>query len=216
MASAVSRIKETSGGDKIRFPFDSTKNLIKRILVNVKFLNDQQGVHNIIAPVGVAFIKSMKQRPVFEHIPKLEDTAKYLFDHDGRHPGNAGTYLSACVLFATLFHQSPVGLTNTDKDVNKDLDSFIKRIAWESVMDSFDYTNLASVTPKISRSADNQNVFYTSKKYKAYQWYMDGAPVQNATKYKYTPDADCHEENCWVVTMDKQGYLYKSFPVMLK
>ena len=33
-----------------------------------------------------------------------------LFDGDGSHPAPAGTYLTACVLYATLFHASPEGL----------------------------------------------------------------------------------------------------------
>jgi len=33
-----------------------------------------------------------------------------LFEGDGSHPAPAGTYLTACVLYATLFHASPEGL----------------------------------------------------------------------------------------------------------
>ncbi len=207
---------EKSGGDKVRFPFDSTPKLIRRLLANVKYLNDQPGVHNVIAPIGVAFLKAMQQRPVMELIPKPDDTAKYLFDHDGRHPGNGGTYLAACVLFATIFHQSPVGVTNTDKDVKPELDTFIKKVAWEAVMDSFKYTNLASVTPEIKKSKKNENLLYTSKKYVTYQWFVDCNPVHGATTYQYIPGPDVHGLECWVETLDKKGSFYKSFPVMIK
>jgi hypothetical protein len=33
-----------------------------------------------------------------------------LYDADGSHPSIAGSYLAACVLFATLFGESPAGI----------------------------------------------------------------------------------------------------------
>jgi hypothetical protein len=35
-----------------------------------------------------------------------------LYDTDGSHPSLAGSYLAACVLFATLFGESPVGIAS--------------------------------------------------------------------------------------------------------
>jgi hypothetical protein len=35
-----------------------------------------------------------------------------LYDRDGSHPSIAGSYLAACVLFATLFGESPVGIAS--------------------------------------------------------------------------------------------------------
>jgi hypothetical protein len=37
-----------------------------------------------------------------------------LWQSDGVHPTLAGTYLAACVFYATIFHQSPVGLSYRD------------------------------------------------------------------------------------------------------
>jgi hypothetical protein len=34
-----------------------------------------------------------------------------LWQSDGSHPNEAGTYLAACVFYATLFQQSPEGLS---------------------------------------------------------------------------------------------------------
>ncbi|HWI71280.1 MAG TPA: hypothetical protein VNT55_04960, partial [Baekduia sp.] len=52
-----------------------------------------------VAPVGVAWAQA------------LQDTAlPSLFDPDGNHPSVAGTYLAACVFYATIFGRSPEGL----------------------------------------------------------------------------------------------------------
>jgi hypothetical protein len=42
------------------------------------------------------------------------DPATALWQADGSHPSNAGTYLVACVLYARLFHASPVGIADTE------------------------------------------------------------------------------------------------------
>jgi hypothetical protein len=52
-----------------------------------------------VAPAGVAW-----QVAVAQHL------GTPLWDGDGSHPALAGTYLTACVLYATLFHASPEGL----------------------------------------------------------------------------------------------------------
>lgn len=65
-----------------------------------------------VVPVGLAWEKARKINP---HLP--------LYDQDQSHPSSLGTYLSACVFFAVLTNQSPVGLPNrlitTDKDGEK-------------------------------------------------------------------------------------------------
>ncbi|MBZ0165402.1 MAG: hypothetical protein K8I00_01255, partial [Candidatus Omnitrophica bacterium] len=53
----------------------------------------------MIAPVGEAFAQVLDTR---------EDIS--LFQRDGRHPSTAGTYLAACVIYATIFQKSPYGL----------------------------------------------------------------------------------------------------------
>jgi hypothetical protein len=52
-----------------------------------------------VAAVGEAWEAAMAQDPALP-----------LWDSDGEHPALAGSYLAACVLYATLFHQSPEGL----------------------------------------------------------------------------------------------------------
>src|SRR5438067_1224401 len=52
-----------------------------------------------VAPVGVAW-STVRNQP-----------HPGLWQDDGSHPTAAGTYLAACVFYATIFHQSPRGLT---------------------------------------------------------------------------------------------------------
>lgn len=52
-----------------------------------------------LAPAGIAFMRCYAQHPEIE-----------LWDEDLSHPSQAGTYLAACVFYATLYEQSPEGL----------------------------------------------------------------------------------------------------------
>jgi hypothetical protein len=60
-----------------------------------------------IIPVGIAWQNARKQKP---GIP--------LYDDDGSHPSQLGTYLSACVFFTALTGKSPKGLPNEIKIKN--------------------------------------------------------------------------------------------------
>lgn len=71
-----------------------------------------QTLEAIIIPVGPAWAKARKLRPDLR-----------LYDPDGSHPSNIGTYLTACVMYATLTGASPAGLPHRliseDKDGEK-------------------------------------------------------------------------------------------------
>ncbi len=54
----------------------------------------------MIAPVGIAWEQALKENPQLA-----------LHQHDKSHPTEAGSYLAACVIYATIFGQSPEGLT---------------------------------------------------------------------------------------------------------
>ena len=60
---------------------------------------EQQGV---LSPVGLAWQRVRRERPELE-----------LYVEDGHHPAPAGTYLAACVLFTSLFHQPCLGAPST-------------------------------------------------------------------------------------------------------
>jgi hypothetical protein len=62
-----------------------------------------------VAPVGFAFERSLAERPDLD-----------LYRNDGVHPNVHGFYLLMCVLYATVFERSPVGLSYQMADVSAD------------------------------------------------------------------------------------------------
>ncbi len=66
---------------------------------------------SVVAPVGVAWAEVRTKAPSIE-----------LYIEDGSHPSPAGTYLAACVFYATIIGRSPVGLPSkiTGTPVNLD------------------------------------------------------------------------------------------------
>jgi hypothetical protein len=59
-----------------------------------------------------------------------------LHDKDHSHPNLAGSYLAACVFFAKLLNQSPVGLRSEKLNLSKvgdDSIAHLQKVAWETV-----------------------------------------------------------------------------------
>ena len=77
-----------------------------------------------VAPVGLAFQRSLAARP---ELPML--------GRDKEHETIHGTYLAACVIHATLFGTSPVGLGYQPTGISGDESTFLQRIAWETIVD---------------------------------------------------------------------------------
>ena len=75
-----------------------------------------------VAPVGVAW-----QRALEEH-PELE-----LWQRDGSHPSPEGTYLAACVFYATLLGTSPEG-ANYLAGLPGETARFLQAVAVETVL----------------------------------------------------------------------------------
>jgi hypothetical protein len=68
--------------------------------INGGYLTLGQELKAQMAPVGYAWLKMRQQTP------KLN-----LWQQDGSHPNEKGTYLAACVFYAVIYRQSPEGLT---------------------------------------------------------------------------------------------------------
>lgn len=82
-----------------------------------------------LAPVGPAW------RIALNDIPKLT-----LHVEDRSHPNILGTYLAACVFFATLFDESPIGLSNklassthVKMVIDRDIANALQSAAWQSI-----------------------------------------------------------------------------------
>ena len=75
-----------------------------------------------VAPIGLAWQKALQKHPNLS-----------LHDPDKSHPNQRGTYLAACVLYATLTERSPIGLsTGGLREITNDQASFLQQIAWET------------------------------------------------------------------------------------
>ena len=81
---------------------------------------DELGIR--VAPAGVAWQAAL-----------ATDASLALWEADGSHPSVAGSYLTACVLYATLFRESPVGLP-TASALSWDLARYLQEIAGQTVM----------------------------------------------------------------------------------
>ena len=79
----------------------------------------------LVVPAGIAFARSMAAKPELE-----------LYDADKRHPSLAGTYLSACTVYATLYGKSPVGLAYT-AGLPQDVAAHLQAMAWAATQDYF-------------------------------------------------------------------------------
>jgi len=88
----------------------------------------QMGIDNsaTVAPVGMAWYKVVLQSPAFD-----------LWSADESHPSVYGTYLTACVFYATLFHESPEGCPYISTISAADA-GFLQHIAAITVFDSLD------------------------------------------------------------------------------
>jgi hypothetical protein len=78
----------------------------------------------LVIPVGLAFEEAYKRRPDM----KLQQS------YDGSHPDLAGTYLAACVVFASVYGQSPVGNSyDYFGEIDKDTAQFLQQVADDTV-----------------------------------------------------------------------------------
>lgn len=76
-----------------------------------------------VAPVGLAFEAVRMSDPEFE-----------LYQNDGSHPNQAGTYLAACVFYAVFWEESPAGLPYSGSfEISEDDCWFLQTTAWQTV-----------------------------------------------------------------------------------
>jgi hypothetical protein len=89
------------------------------------YLTIGQELSAIVAPAGVAWQKALAEEPRL-----------VLHDKDGSHPNPLGTYLAACVFYATLFGQSPARLATDVGGLEKVEPDRLRRlqdVAWRAV-----------------------------------------------------------------------------------
>ena len=73
-----------------------------------------------VAPAGLAFARSISGKPELS-----------LYSQDG-HPTVEGTYLAACVLYQTIFENSPVGNPYSERSISAEIRAYLQGIAAEN------------------------------------------------------------------------------------
>jgi hypothetical protein len=102
-----------------------------QVAVDDGYLTIAHEQHATVAPVGAAWLTLVDQ-----------GMDSGLWQADGTHPTAEGTYLAACVFYATLFRESPVGL-DFHADLGGDKASHLQAVAAAVVLGSPDEWGLA-------------------------------------------------------------------------
>jgi len=107
-------------GDK-QYGYNNYDSMQNQLVVGYLTIAREQDVP--VAPAGYAWWRTRKQNPGIE-----------LWQSDGSHPNNNGTYLVACVFYATIFRESPEGLSYTAQIPGKTVQA-LQSIAAGAVLD---------------------------------------------------------------------------------
>lgn len=122
-----------------------------------------------LAPVGLAWKEAMDNDP---------DSLINLFSQDNSHPSVAGTYLTACVMYATLFQKSPLGAKYFAGLSESDA-LFLQQVAEDVVLnESYNFTFFDSYT-NIDYDLTHESWFDKgSIALAGFSWLADGATYQ--------------------------------------
>lgn len=116
----------------------------------------------IVAPAGVAWQRSILQDPTLN-----------LYDMDESHPNMEGTYLTACVMYATIFQKDPA-LLSWDGGLAPATASFLRGIASQVVLDSMSQWNMDvyEVQANFGYTVNNYTIQLSDSSINAvnYQW----------------------------------------------
>ena len=101
---------------------DASPDMIRKVEDMTVTAGNEVGA--LVIPVGLAFEEAYRRRPGIV----LHKT------YDGSHPDLTGTYLAACVVYASLYGKSPVGNTyDYYGKVDKETATFLQRVADDTV-----------------------------------------------------------------------------------
>jgi hypothetical protein len=98
--------------------------------IDAGYLGIAQELKVPVAPVGAAWQAATQQYPQVD-----------LWQSDNSHPTEQGTYLAACVFYAAIFRQSPVGLSYT-AGLPADVAGELQTIAASTVLNNLSSWNL--------------------------------------------------------------------------
>lgn len=86
------------------------------------YMTISKELDDLVIPAGIGFMRCVDQYPEIE-----------LWDQDGSHPSQAGSYLAACTVYAVVYQQSPENCTYTG-ELDKDEALKLQKIAAEVVL----------------------------------------------------------------------------------
>jgi hypothetical protein len=92
--------------------------------IDAGYLGIAQELEVSVAPVGAAW------QAATQRYPQLD-----LWQSDNSHPTEQGTYLAACVFYAAIFRQSPVGLSYT-AGLSADVAGELQTVAADTVLNN--------------------------------------------------------------------------------
>ena len=90
--------------------------------INIGYWELARELDLLVAPAGMAWFNGREQNPVLS-----------LWQADNSHPAKQGTYLTACVFYATIFHESPLGLKYR-ANLSKEIAETLQTIAANTVL----------------------------------------------------------------------------------
>ena len=140
-------------------PYGNTGSaLIDSIYHNYQFLLDTAG--QILAPIGPAFLRIISGYPSIN-----------LWGSDDVHPSLYGSFLTANVIYSTIFKSSPL-ISSFNPGISNTEDTIVKNIAFQTSIDSINNTGLINITPTINKVGNNLTV----NGYQNCNWYFNNSP----------------------------------------
>jgi len=98
----------------------------------------------VIVPVGVAWENLI-----------LKHRSPVLHDKDKSHPTLAGSYLAACVFFAVLFGENPVGIAGNLKGMTQEEVELLQETAWSTAQEGFNAKTQRRKDAKVHTKKEN-------------------------------------------------------------
>jgi hypothetical protein len=90
--------------------------------LNKAYFDAAKEIGATVAPVGLAWQEALK-----------EDPKLILYEADGSHPNQAGTYLTACVFYGVFYDASPEGLPSASNRMTAAQAKTLQAVAWRVV-----------------------------------------------------------------------------------
>jgi hypothetical protein len=165
--------------------------MIRRILCNYRVLNDT--MKEVISPIGEAWIKGINYLP-----------AVNLWDPDDAHPSYAGSYLTASVIFSTIFNL-PAKPLNYDGALAPGTAYTLRAFGDTSVFNPVFHVkyNLDGIKKIVPQESNGQ--ISLPGTFAGYTWYKDGIFIGSTAVITATTDG-----NYSAIVQENDGCLVKT------